>query len=189
MKKVFFWSALILCFVGRGCAFGASAPIQNYDELDNIKPISALTDSKPQPVKAAATKQTSSIQSSTKQINAVKAQIGVTQIPPVQPEPVDFKNCNKFFKLDSQKLFYLTLAGVNANRFTINEIQSKSGYVLFTAGQKQFLASVFNIDDKNSMLKITPCTNVYYFPIGIVQNMFKYIELNINTPIERLSIL
>lgn len=108
--------------------------------------------------------------------------------PPIQPQPIDFINCTKFFKLDSQKLFYLTLAGVNANRFKIDEIQSKSGYVLFTVAQKQFLASVINVDAKNSMLKITPCNNIYYFPAGIVQNMFKYIELNINTTIERLSV-
>lgn len=109
-------------------------------------------------------------------------------LPPVQPQPVDFSNCNKFFKLDSLKLFYLTLASVNANRFTINEIQSKSGYVLFSVGQKQFLAKVIHIDAKNSMLKITPTNNTYFFPIGIVQNMFKYVELNANTNIEKLVV-
>lgn len=108
---------------------------------------------------------------------------------PVQPQPVDFGTCFRYFRMDSQKLFYLTLAGVNANRFKIDEIQSKSGYVLFSIAQKQFLASVITIDAKNSMLKITPCNNIYYFPAGIVQNMFKYIELNFNTPIEKLSIL
>lgn len=111
------------------------------------------------------------------------------QPSPVQPQIVDFRYCNKFFKLDNQKLFYLTLASVNANRFKIDEIQSKSGYVLFTVAQKHFLASIINVDAQHSMLKITPCNNVYYFPVGIVQNMFKYIELNINTPVEKLSVI
>lgn len=111
------------------------------------------------------------------------------QPSPVQPQIVDASSCNKFFKLDSQRLFYLTLASVNANRFRIDEIQSKSGYVLFTIAQKQFLASVISIDAQHSMLKITPCNNVYYFPVGIVQNLFKYIELNINTPVEKLSVI
>lgn len=110
-------------------------------------------------------------------------------VSPVQPQPVDFTVCYKFFKIDSQKLFYLSLAGVNANRFRIDEIQSKNGYILFTVAQKQFLASVITLDSKNSMLKITPCNNTYFFPVGIVQNMFKYIELNLNTSIEKLSIL
>lgn len=109
--------------------------------------------------------------------------------PAVVPQPVDFGVCTKFFKLDSQKLFYLTLASVNANRFIINEIQSKNGYVVFSVGQKKFLASVIKIDAQNSMLKITPCDNVYYFPIGITQNMFKYVELNFNTPIAKLPLL
>ena len=161
MKRRFFLSLLIGFFLGRSCAFSATAPIpKNINDLypplkTTLPPISS--------------------------IHSVPS--------PVVPQPVDFGVCNKFFKLDSQKLFYLTLAGVNANRFVINEIQSKSGYVLFSVGQKQFLASIINIDAKNSMLKITPCNNIYYFPIGVVQNMFKYIDLNINTPIEKLSIL
>lgn len=120
---------------------------------------------------------------------AAPIQASSAPVPPTQPQPVDFEVCCNFFKLDCQNLFYITLAAVNANRFAINEIQSKSGYILFTAAQKQFLARVIKIDSKHSMLKITPCSNVYYFPVGIVQNMFKYIELNINTPIEKLNVL
>lgn len=108
---------------------------------------------------------------------------------PVQPQPVSFDSCFKFFRFDSQKLFYLTLASINANHFKVEEIQSKSGYIIFSVSQKNFLASVINIDGKNSGLKITPCNNIYVFPVGIIQNMFKYIELNTNTPIEKLSIL
>ena len=108
---------------------------------------------------------------------------------PVQPQAVDFVVCTKFYKIDCQKLFYLTLAGINANRFSISEIKSLTGYVVFTAAQNQFLAMIIKVDDQNSMLKIIPCNNTYYFPVGIVQNMFKYVELNINLPIEKLSIL
>lgn len=107
----------------------------------------------------------------------------------IQPQQINFDNCYKFFKLSDETLFYLALASVNANRFKIDEIQSKSGYVLFSVAKKRFLASVITIDAKNSMLKITPCDNVYYFPLGIVQNMFKYIELNVKTPVEKLSVL
>jgi len=115
--------------------------------------------------------------------------ISQTSTPsPVQPQIVEVENCNKVFKTDSQKLFYLTLSSINANRFTIDEIQSKSGYVLFSVGQRQFLASVININPQFSLLKISPCNNNYYFPIGIVQNMFRYVELNLNTPVEKLIV-
>ena len=38
-------------------------------------------------------------------------------------------------------------------------------------------------DEKNAILKITPCNNIYKFPPGIVTNTFKYIDLNLTTKI------
>ena len=108
-------------------------------------------------------------------------------LSPADPQKIDFAACSKSFKTDGQKLFYLTLSAVKANRYNIDEIQSESGYIVFSVAQKQFLASVISIDYSHSMLKITPCNNIYYFPLGIVQNMFKYIELNLNAPIEKLT--
>lgn len=157
-----------------GCpAFCNSAPIK-ASSLKSV-PVNTVP-SKPPVTKPSPTKLTS-----------VKS----APLPPaIPPKPVSYNvevgYCNKAFKIDSQKLFYLTLAGINANLFTINEIQSKSGYILFTAGQKMFLASVVAVDSKNSMLKIAPCNNLYNFNIGIVQNMFKYIDLNLNTQIAEL---
>ena len=113
----------------------------------------------------------------------------LTQVSAIQPQSVDFNICNKIFKMDCQKLFFITLAGVNANRFRIDEIKSRSGYVMFTVANRQYLASVVKIDARTSLLKITPCDNVYYFPVGIIQNMFKYVELNTNTQVQRLSVI
>lgn len=108
-------------------------------------------------------------------------------ISPIAPQSVDYEACNKIFNVSSHKLFFLSLASANANRFSVDEIQSKSGYILFTVAQRQFLASVVGIDGTHSLLKITPCNNSYFFPVGIPLNFFKYIELNINTPIVSLS--
>lgn len=176
MSKRILLTLFVLFFLGRGCAYSAPASLQTIDaDFKNIKPISSITSNSP--AKVITT-------------NAIKTtpQPTTTALP-TQPQPVDFGLCSKFFKLDKQKLFYLTLASVNANRFEIKEIQSKSGYILFTVSQRPFLASIIKVDYKNSMLKITPCNNVYFFPVGIAQNMFKYIELNVNTPIEKLSVL
>lgn len=206
MKKIYRLFLIILCFLGSIGAEGVlaasqsaqpaqpaltapvvkttakpqvSKPVQTVqtvnDDLKNIKPISSITSNPP--AKVITT-------------NVIKtAPQPVTTAQPTQPQPVDFGLCSKFFKLDSNKLFYLTLASVNANRFEIKEIQSKSGYILFTVAQRPFLASVIKVDSKTSMLKITPCNNIYFFPVGIVQNMFKYIELNVDTPVEKLSVL
>ena len=96
----------------------------------------------------------------------------------VTVQNVPFEQCTKIFPIDAERLFYLTIAGINANRFVITEIQSKTGYILFDAVNKEFLASIVKLDSKNSLLRITPANNVYYFQPGIVLNIFRYIEIN-----------
>jgi hypothetical protein len=101
--------------------------------------------------------------------------------PPVTvAQNVTFEHCYKIFATNKTNLFYLTLAGINANKFTVDEIQSENGYIIFTAAHNKYLATVGSVDSNNAILKITPCNNTYIFPPGIVLNMFKYIELNIS---------
>ena len=80
----------------------------------------------------------------------------------------------------------MAIASVNANKFQIEEIQSKTGYILFTAVNKQYLASIVSVDSTHSMLKITPTNNNYFFPPGVVLNFFKYIDLYGSTPLVTL---
>ena len=97
----------------------------------------------------------------------------------VTVQNVSFEQCVKMYNnVDTENLFFLTMASINANRFNIVEIQSKTGYILFNAVGKEFLAKIIKIDDTRSLLKITPTNNIYYFQPGIVLNLFKYIELN-----------
>lgn len=177
MGNRIFFILIILCFLGRSCAYGATAPVNQTTTQAQVKPQT--------PVKV----QTKAATAPTMKTTLPPITQAPVQPAPTQPQPVDFGLCTKTYKLNKEKLFYLTLAGVNANRFEVKEIQSKSGYVVFSAAKKTFLASVIDIDSKTSMLKITPSNNVYFFPVGVVQNMFKYIDLNINTPIEKLSVL
>lgn len=97
----------------------------------------------------------------------------------VTVQNINFENCTKVFNTDNVSLFYLTIAAINANRFNVDEIQSQSGYVLFTAVNKQFIASVSNVNTNQGMLRITPADGNYYFQPGIVLNIFKYVELNL----------
>ena len=100
---------------------------------------------------------------------------------------VKYQDCIKVFNVDNVSLLHLTIASINANRFRIDEIQSRSGYVLFTAAGKQFLASISNVNTNQGMLKITPVDDNYYFQPGIVTNIFKYIELNLKTKLETIN--
>jgi len=99
------------------------------------------------------------------------------------PQNNSFATCFKTYSMPAEKLFYMTLASINANRFRIDEIQSKTGYVLFTVANRQFLAGVVKVNSTKSLLRITPASNNYYFPPGIVSNTFKYIDLNTDTDI------
>lgn len=104
--------------------------------------------------------------------------------PPItQPQNISFENCTKMFATNKERLFYLALSAVTANRFSIDEIQSHNGYIIFSAANNKFLATIAGIDADNSILKITPCNDIYFFPPGVFLGMFKYIELNLNTEI------
>ena len=108
-----------------------------------------------------------------------------TSAPPItQPQNVDFESCTKMFPVNKEKLFYLTLGAVTANKFSIDEIQTQNGYIIFSAVNNKYLATIAGIDADNSILKITPCNEIYFFPPGIFLGMFKYIELNLNTEIK-----
>ncbi len=105
----------------------------------------------------------------------------------ITPTTVSFQKCTKQYNLPPEKLYYLTIGSINANRFEIQEIQSKTGYILFSAVGKQFLASVIKLGTQKSMLKITPTNGNYYFAPGIVSNIFKYIDLNLQAPLTEVK--
>lgn len=104
--------------------------------------------------------------------------------PVTTPQNIMFEDCSKLFGVNKERLFYLTLSSLSANRFLIDEVQTSDGYVIFSVNRNRYLATIAGIDNSNSMLKITPCNNVYNFPPGIVSNTFKYIDLNLNTDIK-----
>ena len=106
------------------------------------------------------------------------------EIPITQAQNVSFENCTKMFAINKEKLFYLTLGGVTANKFVVEEIQTESGYIVFVAANNKYLATISGIDSANSILKITPCNDIYFFPPGVLINMIKYIDLNLNTEIK-----
>lgn len=105
----------------------------------------------------------------------------------VTPQNVEFKLCTRTYIITPEKLFYMAIASAKENRFTVDEIQSKTGYILFTAAGKQYLASISKVDGTHSMIKITPVNNNYFFAPGIVLNFFRYIDLNGATPIVPLN--
>lgn len=106
-----------------------------------------------------------------------------TVTPPAQSSATSFQNipyedCTKMYNLNAEDLFYLAVGSINANKFKLEEIQTNNGYIIFSTGKNKYLATIARIDKDNSVLKITPCNNLYYFQPGIISNIYKYIDLN-----------
>lgn len=120
-------------------------------------------------------------------VNCAKANDTMSLSTMVTPQNIDYNICTRNYIMTPEKLFFMAIASINANRFTIDEIQSKTGYILFTAVNKQYLASVVKVSSNKSLLKITPVNNNYFFAPGIVLNVFRYIDLNGATPVYTLS--
>ena len=105
------------------------------------------------------------------------------------PANVEFSNCTKTYNMPVDKLYLLSIDSISANRFEIKELQSKMGYVLFKAAGREFLATSAYYGPNKSILRITPANNNYYFAPGIVLNIFKYIDLNLDAeekPVQKI---
>lgn len=102
----------------------------------------------------------------------------------VVSQNIPYTDCTKMFDINKEKLFYSTIGAINANKFKIDEIQTENGYIIFVVGRNKYIATVAGIDKDNSILKITPCNNVYYFQPGIISNIYKYIDLSKDTEIK-----
>ncbi len=99
----------------------------------------------------------------------------------------NYKDCIKLYKLPYEKLFYLALSSVNGSKYELLEMQSRNGYIIFKADNKEFLISVFKKDKNSTFIKITPCDNSYYFSPQIPQKIFNYIVAHYNNEVKELK--
>lgn len=99
------------------------------------------------------------------------------------PDSIDF---SKTYKTTSENLLYLLLAAINAQNYSIEEIQFRTGSVLFKAYTKEFIASVSAQDGYNSFIKIIPADNNYNFSPVLLEKLHNYIELNNNINFQKV---
>lgn len=97
--------------------------------------------------------------------------------------PADFAQT---YKTSSENLLYLLLAAINESKYSIEEIQFKTGSVLFKAYSKEFIASVCTKDNSNSFIKIVPADNNYNFSPLLIQKLQNYIESNNTTNFQNI---
>ena len=99
----------------------------------------------------------------------------------------NYRDCIKLYKLPFSKLFFLALSSAEANKYEILEMQSRNGYIIFKADNREFLLSVMKKDKNYTFLKLTPCDNNYYFSSLIPQKIFNYINSHFNEEVKELK--
>lgn len=112
------------------------------------------------------------------------------QIDSAQPKSssyTNYKDCIRLYKLPFDKLYLLALSSVNANKFEIEEMQSRNGYIIFSDGGREYLLSVLKKDKSFTFLKIAPCDNNYYFSPTIPYKIFNYVDLRFNSEVKELK--
>ena len=92
----------------------------------------------------------------------------------------------KSYKTSSENLLYLLLSAINEQNYSIEEIQFKTGSVLFKAYTKEFIASVSTKDGFNSFIKIIPADNNYNFSPSLLEKLHSYIEMNNGTNFQKV---
>ena len=82
----------------------------------------------------------------------------------------------------------MALSAVGANNYEIVEMQSRNGYVIFKADNREFLLSVLKKDKNYTFLKLSPCDNNYYFSPQIPFKIFNYIALHFNNEVKEIKL-
>lgn len=111
----------------------------------------------------------------------IATQSAFAEIPVVPNTPTKILPATDFaqtYKTSSENLLYLLLAALNEHKYSIEEIQFKTGSVLFKAYSKEFIASVCSKDGYNSFIKIIPADNNYNFSPVLIEKLKNYIEEN-----------
>lgn len=85
---------------------------------------------------------------------------------------------SKIYKTSAENLLYMLLAALNDVNYTIEEIQFKTGNVIFKAYSKEFIASVASQDGMHSFINIMPVDNKYNFQPALIQKLHNFIDLN-----------
>lgn len=100
----------------------------------------------------------------------------------------NYKDCIKLYKLPFDKTYLLALSAVGGNNYEIVEMQSRNGYVIFKADNREFLLSVLKKDKTYTFLKLSPCDNNYYFSPQIPFKIFNYIALHFNDEVKEIKL-
>lgn len=96
--------------------------------------------------------------------------------------------CYKIYPVEADNLYMASLNVLsNNNRFEIAEIQSKNGYILFSAGSKYYLLTVTKRYKNQSEVKVLPQNSDYSQGSNIASAIFEALNEEIKKPMEQVK--
>lgn len=99
---------------------------------------------------------------------------------PITVSKVSVSDCCDTINANTEQLFYLTIAALNKLNYKINEVQSKTGTILFQAASREFLVTIAEKDKNNTCIKILPADSNYVFSPAVLNNIFAFVKTNSN---------
>ncbi len=95
------------------------------------------------------------------------------------------QGCYKIYPKDADSLFMSAIAALGENnQYTISEIQSKNGYILFLHGSKYYLLTLTKRYQNQTEIKILPQNSEFSEGDSVAQSIFNLIDLKLKTPME-----
>lgn len=95
-----------------------------------------------------------------------------------------FEECYKIYPKDADTLFMSALGAINSDsRFSISEIQSANGYILFLYGSKYYLLTLTKRYQNQTEIKILPQNSDFSQGSSVAQTVFGLIDTKLkNAP-------
>lgn len=85
---------------------------------------------------------------------------------------------SKNFGVSADNMYLTSLSVLNSLNYEIIEMQSKSGYILFRTGAKDYIMTVTALSPVTSNIKILPANSVYSTGTAVQKTIFEQLELN-----------
>ena len=98
------------------------------------------------------------------------------------------ENCYKIYPKDADSLFMSAISALGSNKnYTISEIQSGNGYILFLYGSKYYLLTLTKRYQNQTEIKILPQNSDFSQDDKVAQNVFSLIDAKLKTPMEPIK--
>ncbi len=97
----------------------------------------------------------------------------------------ELNNYYKLYPIAADNLYMIALSALSSNdRFNVVEIQTKNGYILFSANSKFYLLTVTKRYQNQTEIKVLPQNSDFSDTLETVKSVFTMIDIETKRPLE-----